>query len=134
MEDGLISFATRASGSAEVVEARGELDLTNANQLEDVLASATRSVVVLDLGGLSFLDSAGMRTIDQANRRYAESGRHLLVVAPRESRAAWAFRIAGFDEDLLLESLEHALVESDRRNAPSGASEGDRDASRNGDG
>ena len=45
----------------------GELDRAGANQLEDRLASlrAPRSPVRLDLSGLEFIDSAGIRLIIQ---------------------------------------------------------------------
>jgi anti-anti-sigma regulatory factor len=61
---------------------------------------------VLDLGLLVFVDSAGIRTIDLAHRALRDSGRTLLVVAPPESRAGWTFRIAGFDSNVVLDSLD----------------------------
>ena len=107
---------TGASG--DVVRVGGELDLTNTPELDQALARAVSRVVVLDLSELAFVDSAGMRTIDQAHRRLAENDRMLLIVAPAESRAAWTFRVAGFSEDLLHESLDGALLEAARDARP----------------
>jgi anti-anti-sigma factor len=87
---------------------RGELDLTNASALDEALLQTSARAVILDLDGLDFVDSAGMRAIDRAHRRLADDGRMLLIVAPGESRAAWTFRVAGFADGAVLESVELA--------------------------
>ena len=74
--------------------------------------------MILDLGGIAFIDSAGIHAIDQAHRRLAETGRSLLVVAPDESRAAWTFRVAGFGEGFVLDSRASALAEAERAARP----------------
>jgi stage II sporulation protein AA (anti-sigma F factor antagonist) len=76
----------------------GELDLTNAGELEVALHASVAARVVLDVGGLDYLDSAGIRAIDNAHRRLVAEGRSLRLVAPEGSRAAWTFRVAGFPE------------------------------------
>jgi anti-anti-sigma factor len=92
----------------DVLDVRGELDLTNAAALQEELTRTRQRTVVLDLSLLVFVDSAGIRAIDGANRRLRAEGRTLLVVAPPGSRAAWTFRIAGFDQGVVLDSLEAA--------------------------
>ena len=60
----------------------GELDISTVDRLEQALAQAERDVppeVVLDLRGLEFMDSSGLRTILQAHKR-AEAARRDLVV------------------------------------------------------
>jgi len=91
-----------------VVEARGELDLTSAASLDAALAATTAGTVILDLGALAFVDSAGIRAIDQAHRRLADEGRRLLIVAGPDSRAAWTFRVAGFADHYVHDSLAQA--------------------------
>lgn len=100
---------------ADVLRVSGELDLTNTDRLRVALETTELESVVLDLCNLSFLDSAGIRAVDAERRRLRESGRTLYVVAPPDSRAAWTFRIAGFDSDLVLTSLEAASRLIDRR-------------------
>ena len=104
-----MSVERRSLDGCEIVEIGGELDLTNAELLDEAISGTELETVVLDLGGLGFIDSAGVRTVDQAHRRLANGGRHLLVVAPSESRAAWTFRVAGFRDGFVLESLDAAL-------------------------
>lgn len=102
----------------DVVALRGELDLTNSHQVSEALGATSTRTVVLDLSVLAFVDSAGIRTIDRARRRFEEAGRQLLVVAPADSRAGWTFRVAGLADGLVLDSIEHAraaAAESDGR-------------------
>lgn len=91
----------RTEPRGEVVELAGELDLTNAAQLDEALAGTTAAAVYLDLTRLTFIDSAGMRAIDRARAGLVEHGRRLLLVAPPDSRAAWTFRVAGLTDELL---------------------------------
>jgi anti-anti-sigma factor len=104
----MIERHTGARGDVLVV--RGELDLTNASEITEALSETTSDTVGLDLTELAFIDSAGLRTIDQEHRRLAAEGRALVIVAPAESRAAWTFRVAGFSDTLLHDSLEAALL------------------------
>ena len=92
----------------EVVEVRGELDLSNARLLEDSLSEVESQMVILDLTNVEFIDSAGIRTVDRGRRSFAEVGRTLLIVAPPASRAASIFRIAGFGDRFLLDSRDGA--------------------------
>ena len=103
---------------AEVVRARGELDLTNADELSAAIQACTAGSVVLDLSSVLFVDSAGVRAIDSEHARLARSGRSLLVVAPPASRAAWTFRVAGFSDDFVVDSLEAA---AERAASPAGS-------------
>src|SRR5262245_35491825 len=107
-DDRRLAITMETAGGVDVVRLRGELDLTNVDALAASIESSRAATVVLDLTLLLFVDSAGVRGIDAAHVRLAESGRRLLVVAPPASRAAWTFRIAGFADDFVLASLEDA--------------------------
>lgn len=104
-----------AANGTRIVRVRGELDLTNASVLEDALAQAGGAATILDLSGLVFVDSAGIRTIDSAYKRLRQAGHALVVVAPPDSRAGWTFRVAGFSTDFVLDSVEAAAESAARR-------------------
>jgi anti-sigma B factor antagonist len=60
-----------ASGSEVTVRVRGELDLATAPVLDrEILAALTPgiSVLILDLGGVGFLDSSGIASLIAARR------------------------------------------------------------------
>lgn len=109
MQTADLAIERRKSDELETIEVQGELDLTNAAELDEALQT-TASAVVLDLGGLAFIDSAGIRTIDLAHQRLADEGKRMLVVAPPGSRAAWTFRVAGFADEYVFESVARAAA------------------------
>jgi anti-anti-sigma factor len=106
MTESQITIAHTSRGEVEILEVRGALDLTNTSVLEEGIARTKAGTIVLDLGLVVFVDSAGIRAIDHANRTLRESDRTLVIVAPPESRAAWTFRIAGFDSTTVLDSVD----------------------------
>ena len=63
----------------------------------------------MELAAVDFIDSAGLRALDAANRELRAAGRTLALVAPPASRAAFTFRIAGFSEDGVHDSVETVL-------------------------
>ena len=61
----------------------GELDISSAPRLEDELVqveAACPPAIMLDLRGLEFMDSTGLRTIVAADARAREQGRRLTIV------------------------------------------------------
>jgi anti-sigma B factor antagonist len=67
---------------AACVRATGELDITNAPQLAELLGQAEERCqrVVLDLRELTFMDSAGVHVIVDATLRATAAGRRLVLV------------------------------------------------------
>jgi anti-sigma B factor antagonist len=62
---------------------QGEVDLSNAEGVEEAINSAsgenTAQVIVVDLGGLTFIDSTGLSVLIGATRRSRQNGNHLHV-------------------------------------------------------
>ena len=62
---------------------RGELDLSTVGKVQDELdrvESAGPRVLVLDLSGLTFLDSTGLRCVVTADERARDAGRRFVIV------------------------------------------------------
>lgn len=68
----------RDERGASRVTLRGELDLGTAAQLEQALAEAGGDVLI-DLRGLTFMDSTGVRVLLEAAERHSQG---LRIVAP----------------------------------------------------
>ena len=69
---GSLSVRSRRDGDAHVVELIGELDLDGAPAVEEELLAAEATdapSIVVDLGGLQFIDSTGIRLIVMAAER-----------------------------------------------------------------
>jgi len=78
---GSLSVRSRREGDAQVVELIGELDLAGASAVEAELLAAEATdaaLIVVDLGGLEFIDSTGIRLIVMAAER-SEDGRFTLL-------------------------------------------------------
>ena len=82
---------------------RGELDLATAPELEQLLTEridASQEVVV-DLRGLEFMDSSGIRVLVAAHARAGRTGTRVLVVRPEpDSAVAKIVAVAGLDREL----------------------------------
>jgi anti-sigma B factor antagonist len=79
-----LDFHTKRNGRVAVVIPTGELDLSGAAILEaelDRLAEEPElGAVVLDLRGLEFMDSSGLRLVVLADMRAREAGRRFSLV------------------------------------------------------
>jgi anti-anti-sigma factor len=78
---------TETQGSSALVKIRGDLDLQVVDQVTEGLTrieSGKPELLVIDLSGLSFMDSTGMGVIAAADirAREDEDGRRFAVVAP----------------------------------------------------
>ena len=89
-----------------VLSLSGELDVVSVphvlEQVPDLVADA--SALVVDLRGLSFLDSSGVRFLHRLAHTCAGSGTGMRVVAPPECRARRVLDIVGMtllvDDDM----------------------------------
>ena len=80
-----LEFDTTLCGAGDALIAlSGELDLSGASALDEEIESLSRRAgierVVLDLRGLEFLDSSGLRVVALAERRLSAGGRSLVLV------------------------------------------------------
>jgi anti-anti-sigma factor len=94
---------SRANG-ARVVRLNGEFDLAGVPAFEQELDRAPgphEGTVVLDLRGLSFLDSSGLRAVLMADRKVRAGGRRCVVVRGPE-RVARVLELTGVDDRLEL--------------------------------
>ncbi len=94
---------------------RGELDLSTASQVEHALGQLEQdgaSLIVIDLRGLTFLDSSGLRLILEADSRARREDRRLLVVpGPPEVQRVFRVtltdaRIEFVEDPLAIEPIE----------------------------
>lgn len=79
-----LRITTTVDGGASTVAAAGEVDLATADALRDAVAAALAAAprVVLDLTGVSYFDSAGVKVVSGFVGRPLEivvDGRHGLV-------------------------------------------------------
>ena len=84
-----LEFETTRNGSVATVRPSGELDLSGAAVLEaelDRLAEDPElGAVVLDMRGLEFMDSSGLRLVVVSDMRAREAGRRFSLIRGDET-------------------------------------------------
>lgn len=108
-----LRLSTRTHDASTVVALSGELDLATAPELDtylDDVAQGSGPHIVLDLSGLTFMDSTGIRILIRHHRQTAGQGGRLGIAAPQPI-VAKALKITGLDQELhMYERVEDALV------------------------
>jgi anti-anti-sigma factor len=88
--------------ASAVVEITGELDLATVGVVQNALQSVmeTKRSITLDLRGLSFMDSTGLRVILEIDATARQDGFNFAVVRAPES-VQRIFRISGVEDHLV---------------------------------
>lgn len=91
MDDLDFAVERKSEPDATAVIVRGDVDLTTVAQLAEELHSATeeRRDVVIDLAGVTFIDSTGVRALVEAYRSARQAGLQLSVRGARH----WVARV-----------------------------------------
>ena len=90
----------RHEGAAVIVAPRGELDVATVKRLRSELElHASASILVLDLRGLSFMDSVGVSLVVEQERRAGREGFEFRVVRGPQSIQR-LFEVTGLIEHL----------------------------------
>ena len=87
-------------GSTLVAVASGRVDSANASQFQEELGAVndgSGSGVVLDLGGLSYISSAGLRVILMVAKTLRSANTNFVVCSPTEPIRE-IFEISGFSQ------------------------------------
>ena len=103
--------SSRIGAHTYVAAVTGELDLYSAEQVQRALAEAIDDAaesVVVDLMGVSFMDSAGLSVLVSASNALRSSGGKL-VVAADDRRILRVLEITGLDRTI---HVERSLVEA----------------------
>jgi anti-sigma B factor antagonist len=84
-----LEFETTRNGTVAVITPTGELDISGAAlleaELERLAADPELGTVVLDMRGLEFMDSSGLRLVVQADMRAREAGHRFALVKGAET-------------------------------------------------
>ena len=102
-----VTVAARSDGDIVLIVISGELDLSNANYVENQIASAITNQTMrtaIDLTDVDYIDSIGMRVLFALAARLETAQIGLKIVAPIGSPARRVIEIAGLDSVVDVES------------------------------
>jgi anti-anti-sigma factor len=99
----VLSFHTTVTGDVAAILLTGELDVAGSalleQEMERVAVDHAPRTLVLDLSGLDFMDSTGLRLVVLADTRAREAGRRFALVRGRPE-VHRVFEITRMDERL----------------------------------
>jgi anti-sigma B factor antagonist len=102
-DEGEDAFWVATNGDPRVYELGGELDLDTAKVLDEVpILPGVDETVFLDLNGLDFVDSSGLRVLVQLRRRVIDRGAHLVLRQPRPN-VRRVLEVSGLDSVFTVE-------------------------------
>ena len=103
---GKLTVDTDFKDDAIVLRLTGDVDLETAGLLDAPLQTLQldgRTDLVVDLSGIGFIDSTGLRVLVQAHRRAVIRGRALLIRGATD-HARRLFQVTGIDRELMIET------------------------------
>lgn len=105
MTDGRLTIDAQTDASSSTLTLVGEVDPHTTEQLDAAIDVALEAAahLVLDLGGVTFIDSAGLRSLIRAQRRTEQDGGSLVLRSPRASTLR-VLEITGLTDELTVET------------------------------
>jgi anti-sigma B factor antagonist len=103
---GALTIHSEQAGGTSVLSLSGELDIAGVNAVDTEIARIEETIglqeIVVDLRGLRFIDSTGLRLLIEASRRADTAAHRLRLVRPARSLLR-VFEIAAVDTMLPFE-------------------------------
>lgn len=97
-----LQITTTSQDGTTRIELAGELDIATGPELEQALEAQLAQAatdLVLDLRGVTFIDSSGLRVVLVASRSASDEGRRLIVV-PGDGQVLRVIRLAQVEDRL----------------------------------
>jgi anti-sigma B factor antagonist len=102
-------------GRVIVARLEGEIDMSNAGELGAAITARVTSeavAVVLDLGAVDYLDSAGIHVVFELRERLSRRGQEIRLVVPSDSPIATALHHADVPRTLgAAETVKAAIAD-----------------------
>lgn len=109
----MLQIQERIEGNITVLTISGRIDSSTAHNLEARLKAAihdTAPCLLLDMAGVEYITSAGMRALASAYKAISSLDRGDIAIANLRANLAHLFRLIGFDGLFTLyENVETAL-------------------------
>jgi anti-anti-sigma factor len=110
---GELDLTTTSQGVCAVVRVEGEIDLDSAGELSEAALAAMQEIgpsLVLDLSGVTFMDSTGLKVLLAVHKRAELAGGRLVLAAPTRS-VNRVVSITGLDQTFAIsEDVDSAVA------------------------
>lgn len=92
----VLKVDVRSAGGVCRVQLDGELDMETAPQLQEVVGKLGDRTLEVDLSGVSFVDSTGLKCLLDISKEWRQKGGQMLILRPRPD-VAEVIRLVGLD-------------------------------------
>jgi anti-anti-sigma factor len=109
----LATVMVETQGDVQVARVAGEVDISNATQLQSDISGIVRNDaagLVLDLSNIHYLDSAGIRMLFELRKRLTGRRQSLRVVVPRESVIITALLVTEVEQVIPIDETVYESV------------------------
>jgi anti-anti-sigma factor len=106
------SVDVEAGDAAHIARFEGDMDVASAPALQREVIAATRDArrVILDLSDVGWLDSSGLRLLDDVTRLYEARGVAVRVVVPADVPARFTLDLSAWRPELIVGRMSDALA------------------------
>lgn len=77
-----LSVKASGQGDRRVIQASGELDIASRDEMFDFCTAGTHAAIIIDLGGLRFMDCGGYSSLVRVRRAALSNGRTVTIRNP----------------------------------------------------
>ncbi len=115
-----IDVSSRPAGPAQLIDVNGEIDLYTSNVVQDCLETLIdqgHSRLIVDLDGVSYLDSTGLGLLMKAALKLQETGGRLAILCAN-TKVLRVLGLLGLTESLPVYATEDEAVASFASSAP----------------
>jgi anti-sigma B factor antagonist/stage II sporulation protein AA (anti-sigma F factor antagonist) len=101
-----------AGAAAHIARFEGDVDIASAPALQREVLAATRDArrVVLDLSDVAWLDSSGLRLLDDLTRAYEARRVDVRIVVPPDVPARYTLDLSAWRPELIVGRMSDALA------------------------
>jgi len=92
----LLKVGVYNAGEVSRVHLDGELDLETVPKLQEVVGRLGGQTLELDLSGVSFVDSTGLKCLLDISKKWRQKGGQMLILRPQPD-VAEVIRLVGLD-------------------------------------
>jgi anti-sigma B factor antagonist/stage II sporulation protein AA (anti-sigma F factor antagonist) len=106
------SVDVEAGDAAHIARFEGDMDVASSPALQREVIAATRDArrVILDLSDVGWLDSSGLRLLDDLTRLYEARGVAVRIVVPADVPARFTLDLSAWRPELIVGRMSDALA------------------------
>lgn len=97
-----MNLTSKRVQDTDVVEVTGQVDVSTVPDLEEFLAEFDESELVIDMTGVSFMDTTGVRFLLGLASRFTSENRSLRLVLKEQSPVLLILKITGLSDQFII--------------------------------